>query len=667
MLAVPAVSFVATGLAVFGPLPPSFFSFLIVFLWLLALPGFMLWFILFGSRDLFSPERLPVYFALSVGILALPVLAVVLLQSTLTVLGWLALGVQMALFIGCLVGRVLRRSGVDDLPPIPKASGPMAWLTLSFALLVSVMVLFSARAGDDWGYLGYIRKYYDLNRVVWAEPFLGTGLVDWPAVLGFWSPTQALLARLIHTEPALVFRVYLPPVLAIVSILAFYSLARYFLKSDRWAFIATISQVVMVHMLEKFPHNWFFGRIANDKTFAWLALLPMALLFSFEYLERAHKGLAIVSFLLILGMAFVHPMALLLYIVSFGASNAVGLVFHMDRARLGRLMLLVGAVALVAFLPGLTYLGFAPQGRVYYFSPTDTQNPFVAQLLAWNEENLAILRNGLYVVPLSIVLRPPTRIIPFLLLFLAGFRLRKSVVARFVFANTVAPAGLMFLPWAASALGSFITPWLVYRLGWLFPVGLSLAYSLREGRTVFVRFTSARMTGRVAKNALYGLLSAVMVIAVIAVTSGAIQAFKRNQVPWGRLYPYHTEGVFRYMRANIVPGSVVMASEKLSWVLPSHVNARVVQWRGPKTLTLFSSEERSEAQSRIEAVNDFFDRHILDAKAVDILSKYGVDYVLVENSIQTMGLNRGLVKSREFEMIYQDENFRLYEWHKSLP
>ena len=239
-------------------------------------------------------------------------------------------------------------------------------LWLPFAVLVAALASLSrSRAGpyeDAWVYLAWVREFLGGEGLASREPYFGepiSGLSR--AKINGWLLEQAALSRVSGVGPVELVQGYLNPALVVVSLLAFYALARALFGSERAALVA--GSLCALFFLYNMGYSLFiFGgelvaRVSEDKFLARFVLLPVTLVLALAFAEGGRRRhLALFAFAC-WSAVIVHPVGLAivgLCVAGFG-------LFRLATSPLSgpvwrRMVALAGALLSVLVVPALYVL-----------------------------------------------------------------------------------------------------------------------------------------------------------------------------------------------------------------------------------------------------------------------------------------------------------------------
>ncbi len=218
-------------------------------------------------EDLPGPVVMPVSFATSVGIFALLGVPFLVMGLGLGPYVWVV-GAIVAASLVMATLRALRRKhpGFDGT----RDRLVSYWLWGPFLLLGAALAAVS-RAKDPfpyddiWVYLAWVREFLDSRDGSFSEPYFGGHVGESRAQINEWLLEQAALSRVSGIDPVELVLGYLTPTLVVMSLLAFYALARVLLRSGTAALL--VGSLYALGLLLRVGGRWI-DRVAEDKFLA---------------------------------------------------------------------------------------------------------------------------------------------------------------------------------------------------------------------------------------------------------------------------------------------------------------------------------------------------------------------------------------------------------------
>ena len=609
---------------------------------LFLIPGGALSGLLLG-QNMRGAARVPVAFAFSAGAYGLAGMPALLLHWSLGAYLWIAGGV---LAVSLLLAFLPARAASDEAPEEDRSLPPMLlWGT--FAALAGVLAYATARwsyapSQDLWLYLAYVRDFVDRgdNLGVYV-PYSGGEYATFSRlVLNGWLLIQAGLSAVSGVDPVVVVQRYLAPALVIISLLAFYFLARVLFKSRGAAllsgcFYALFLLVYLDSSLQS-PGTEFVGRIAEDKFVARFVFLPVALSVAVLFLRRREPRYLLAFGFLCWGVATVHPMGLVFIGISLAGLGLlhVAVDWRDRRAWFGTAALTVALLSIV--LPPEAYLLLKTGSPLP--SALKTAEPTRAAFQTQGAENagrLLSLGPDSYIMHPSLLLEPVILGayllgVPFLIL-----RLKASVAARLLLGVLLIEPVLLFIPPIATLLGGFTGPVHLWRLAWPLPLAAVLTLGWVAWTVVDYGRRHLDAPGRARSLAANALPLALLLILVAAAAPRAVQGVETAdglaEVAQDRTDCL--DPAFARLREVATEKSVVLAPDIENSCIPAHAAyAGVVSLR---STSLFKDQntpggEQAKLPQNVTDAKAFFSGSTLDWQMAAIVHRQKVDYVLLD-------------------------------------
>jgi len=589
-------------------------------------------------EDLPGPIVVPVSFAISVGIFALlgvPFLTMGLgLGPYLRVAGAI---VAASLVMAALGALRREHPGLDRTRELSASDwlwGPFLLLGAALAAVSRVKEPFPY--DDIWVYLAWVREFLGAGDGAFREPYFGGQVGDSRAQINGWLLEQAALSRVSGIDPVELVLGYLTPTLVLMSLLAFYALARVLLRSRTAAL--TVGSLYALGLFLRLGGRWI-DRVAEDKFLAWFLFLPVAMIFAVLFLEaRKKRHLAVFAFFC-WAVAAVHPVGLAIMGLSAAGLGLVHLAANRrERDAWVGTAGLAGALLSVLLAP-LLYLLATGESLVAALRSADISSgdPDVLANMVFVKpewDRVLELGGGYYMVHPAQLLNP---VVP--VAFLVGLpflfpRLKHSLAARLLVGMLVVPAVVCFVPPVATFFGDHvILPGQMWRLAWPIPLAASLTVGwlfwelTRLARAGLQSSGGSRRVGRFLPL----VLVCALMVAAVPVSVGQVRTvYNGGAQSQGMCF----DPVFDWMRENIEDTSVVLAPDLENTCIPAYsAEANVVSLRGGLLLRVLPAlqgrvPERIEVPQGTLDVRSFFYGSTPEERA-RIIERYGANYVMV--------------------------------------
>lgn len=585
----------------------------------------------------------PLSFTISVGIFGLAGVPMLILHlSTNEYLGVCAVIVTASLALAALG---LFSSGTTKAKRVMENKdsrylwGP--FLLLAGALASVSQVRSPIIDGDTWVYLAYVRAFERANRLAVYNPYTGDKVLPFSRVkIDGWLLIQAALSRVSGIDPIELALRYLTPILILLTLLAFYCLARLLFESRTSGLVAACVYALFFLVYLNPSINTFggelVGRVIQDKFAARFIFLPVALALAFAFLKSKRKRYLLCFGFICWSVCVVHPVVLGVIAISMAGFAIVYLALNWrdKRAWIG-IATLAMAGASVVILPSTLIFLLTGHSLSAFFAKTDINDtaPAVIKYMvflkpAW--KHIYKLGNGLYMMNPSLILNRAILAsyvlgIPFLL-----WRLKRSLAAQLLFGTLIFTGAVVYIPQVATFVGNnLVLPGQLWRLAWPIPLAamLTLGWIVSDA----LRWLQSRIKSLDSLSWLSPFAPLVLVCMLVAATSPASVI--------GLASVYHREGlafdpIYRWMEHNIKKPGVVLAPARENLRIPAFsTNLNVISVRGKTVLKHLDALQRL-AGRHIRVPRGALDDHRFFSGSslkedMDILQRNKVDYLLL--------------------------------------
>ncbi len=524
-----------------------------------------------------------------------------------------------------LIGLIaLVRSLRESEPPAHARPSPTAWDWGAFACAVAVLLpVVSMHAGatvDDWWDLSFVRSYLESPRLTFAEPLLGSAQPHPRFLWNSWYIVQSLVLEGRVGEAVAMQSGPLAAFVCVMVVSASALLART-VFADQPAIVrrfAVLAVPLWLYGTEALP---FFTRLHQDKFVAGLVLVPVllsAVLFGLRVGMRPLVGVLI----LLASVAVCSTHSLVYGVGMIGVGTLVLAELFSGAIGVGRALAVVSTAAPPLLYPIGQAMVLSARFDAQHISLAYSDNPVVIAHLSL--ERLVRPLSEWYIVHPGAVFGPIAAIA--VVGFIVCWMRRREHAFRVVFVLTLMPCALIFLPGVASAVGSVMVPWMVYRVGWLVPVPLLLA-------AAFDTMTNARFTLASAAR-----LAVVFLLALVAVVPVAADRLRRDM----REHPASREGgprgttkhLYDFL-ATLPRGSRVVGETGISRLIPAFTGHSTLAMAERSTL-VFSKDEAS-AYKRLRARSDFYAADAGPERRGRLAGEYGLTHAVFRRSWITAG------------------------------
>jgi tetratricopeptide (TPR) repeat protein len=622
----------------------------LAFVVLFVFPGFLLTTLLFKPSELSWLQLLAVSSVLGVGTLIVPATLLLLLRTSLDHLVWVSIGINGGLvLLHIFWPRARRWGGRRILENRGAVRTNLLLVGACFVAVVLTLVLFNSLAdiyayGDRWGYTAYMRQYLDWPRLDFSDPMYEASRENqFRVMFDGWLVLEALLSKVSGVDPIAVFSLYLPPLLMVVSLLAFFSLAKELFRDPNIALLSSLVLILDLVASMRMGHGFeagfrFFGSIAQDKHAAWLVFAPVAFMMLLRYLRQGSLRHLTALGLGAATLAFTHPLGISFFAICFVSFALFHVYFNLRWGTIVRLAVILALIVVLLSVPLL--------GKVAAQRTGTTHSLYVKELIAQprvaKSHDLRLLDGGRYVADARILELDRLMIVALWLTPFLLWRLRWSLAAQFLFSTMVVPLALIFNPITASWLGWLIGPLFISRMVWLCPVALVVGFYFYSCTRVVQRWLRERLLFT-RRSLLLQMVPVVLLVLVGLLLRGDIKASADS---FGEMMSYTVseddQAVIDYLSGHLTADSTIMVEYPMSYQLPAYsTRANVVP-------TPYNP-----------AVDRFFNAKLFERTMIDALHYYGARYVIVKADSSLVWQLKSL--PRMFSRIYHNETYEIYK------
>ncbi len=671
---------------------PPLVAFLVSALTIILFPGFAVTELAGGSSGargssimrvsvherLTPPERLALWFVMGTGVITLIGFAGHIFKIRLSDMVTILVSAYAVLVVLMLLkarrGRSDPPGGLAARETVPKRAGVAIYIGLaSIAIGSGLITLLTRRDYDDWYYLAYIRDYVANKPLGLENGIFGMAEPVAPRIWfgGGWWALEALLSRVSGVDPITCHQVYFPLLLVPFAVLAFYMLSRQLFRSHGAA-LAACSLQFLFFLSSAFPYKssgWaVFCRIAQDKMVSCFVIVPVAVALAVRLIQGMAENVgvenanrsgtmmprkayflfcgAVATSLLVHGLGpvwcglFIVPFAVIEWLHSKKDARAWGEVQARKRMQAASLAFLLLPIALAGLL---LLLG---RGAVMTIIVAPTPQPVP---LLENMSNVYLPGNVLRPVTETVhptvwiwrewfrtlhplfVTRYPIALMGFVLSFALLFWRRKSQTARFLMGVTFLTLFLLYTPVGAAPVAEVMTWRLFFRLVWVLPWGLVIAFFI----------TRPKVRPVVTWLIILGIALAMARGDPRNYTSSLCRSRTRNRPS------AQAVDAFRYLGSQPSPQGVVLAPETVGRMIGGFLpDAYPVNFRE------YGPVDR-------EMLEELMDKERIDRMLREELARNQVRYILLEH---TQRLAKTLRESDTgFKLMHENDGYAVWE------
>ena len=648
----------------FPSILPGYPAVIVAFVLWFVLPGWFLQRALFVTKSTGLVEQAAVAFLMSLALAALPALVALRLHWSVD-----AFAMSYAVLASVASGiSLFWRRDQGDAPPVenPVPSGLSAHAPLLLMIGIPLLAIATSpwwvgdsvsRDFDDWVYMSYVTEYIGSDALDASKPFLDTRPGQFGRMqFNGWVVMETLLAENAGVEPFDLLINYLPPIMTLLAVAAMFTLAKGLFRSTQIALLAALF-VLAYGALDLGAHESYgrnvFLRIGEDKMVASFILLPLGLLLGAKFMAEPNRAAYLTLLLVIVALFVTHPLALIFLGVAM-ASLAV------LRALVERTAAVARTGALVSLPWVLLAIGFYRWSGDGGHRVLLTNEPFRRAF------HMIDVTDGLVIGSYHLFLHP-FLMAAVLLAIPVWLVSRRNVGNQMPLALVLGVLTFTFVPYLATEVAAAVNEEAVYRLHWLLPVPLILAYALHQATSRLIAGWRSIRGLRVAP--FVPVLGVVLVagVALVAQEQYAIaddgayynRTSSSELLPWtggsiflggvdsalasGSRPTESQEELFAYLRERVPPESEVLMDATISGFLYGLLyRVRPFNFRGAPDYV-----------ARTVIVRNF-DNGGLDRPALDdAVRKYGIELVAVKERTLTDSALRSFAEfgARELEVV----------------
>lgn len=326
------------------------------FFLLFITPGFLLSRILPGIKGLNNFCLIPLYFCLSVGIIAVPSLIAFYRKESIDNLLLSIFIISIFFLIFWIIKRVFHRkeSPKSHLDNYKHRSRFLIGMLL---LIIIATTLFSLKAGgyfyketsDVWSHISKVRK--DVESPYISQAHFRYKDVEFLPAYGsnIWNLSMSLLSRISDIDPMDIWN-FIPFFLTPIAILAFYALGLLLFENSNISVIATIIYVAHTSLYKTWYWNW--QMLPYPSQTSWHVFSPVMIISVFLYIRRRNISYALLTIILGFTLATIHIGTFFYTMLSIAFFLLMNILIKRKESKpvVSRLFLVLSATSIFALL-----------------------------------------------------------------------------------------------------------------------------------------------------------------------------------------------------------------------------------------------------------------------------------------------------------------------------
>lgn len=547
--------------------------------------------------------------------------------------------------------------------------------------------------GDAFMYQPYIRHFADTLRL---DP---TGAyANWSDLVRFGfiglNVITALVLKVTQADLPDMWNIYLPLLLSAISILSVNVFHKALFKKRALALFASTIYILYL-IITLAPDNGviitrggnaMFFRILEDKAHTAFFLMPTALIMMLWFLEDRKLKYLVLFALSAAAIAATHPTGYFglalqvgLFAIISVCVKCMPLLLHLthrirevDRRsiyhdmwtvvnelkKFGILTAIVASFIVFPLLQSTTFFGIqydpslASAGE-QSFNPDLSPSGMEAYIKNLQLRSIVSLGNGKYVMALGWI-KEPIIILSLLLAVVSFLYIRKEVVAQFIIATFVCPIVLLYIPFVVSIFSHFIPPTLLYRVGWLFPVGAVIGFALDKFINTIERLLVSWRQSIKKFTWLFPLVTLLVLnISLAGQINHGIKSLQAFHVKW--TWPVQRDhdmrDVIKYVENNTVDKNTFLADYSILKYLPTYTTKT--------TNTLIFGQIEPRRTETAQLIANLRRLEYIDVDTILFMQQYDVDYIIWDR--KSLPNYQFELMTRMFELLYQNNTYSLYK------
>jgi tetratricopeptide (TPR) repeat protein len=592
-------------------------------------------------------ERLGLAFVASLGVCGVVSQVAVFLHTSLTVYVWSFFILTGLLIVGAAVRCWRDRT---QAPPEPAADRTSPWLIAVLLIMIGALATFwlkSPTDGDQWDNLAWIQNIRTDPQMLLIEPRFEEGIVSPRFYFSDWLVHQAMMSEVTGLDPVDLFR---PQglFLILLSLAAVYRLARKVSGRRDGAAVITIFWIFYLLL-------WDRGTVAGyevtvrsslDKVIAGFIIVPIGLSTVLDLFNRWRRRDLVWLLIISIAAALTHPISGALFGLALAGFAMLELFLHRSWQTLQHLIV-VAAILLISFTSSIYLVIWGlnhPGSALVATSLTDTRDPSLSLEVSGtlNKERIYVLDSGAYVMHPSLILQP-VHILAFLALPFLFLRRRRSRAACLLFGMLIFITLVMLFPPLTDAIGTFVTPSLIYRLHW--PLSLAAVMTVGWVAWELLQKVPQKNRWRIAVGVLSLLIIAGFSVPIIL---SNLTWLTERQVTLNTNYcelndpllrPFQTLTPFRAgsslgeseISSRADSNTVLGDNEFTDFCLVAYAPySTVVEFHGTNGVRTFIALDRTaEGWQRLFDAQYYWNAEVVDEHLLSILDRWKVHYLIV--------------------------------------
>jgi hypothetical protein len=385
--------------------------------------------------------------------------------------------------------------------------------------------------------------------------------------IAYWPLVEAMIAGLSGIDGLLITGSLLPPLLAVFSFMAVYTLARTLGLSRLLAGAAVLAQGFSLMRLtrQNQPGNLFFQRLTEDKVVAAFLLSLILLCLIVEYFDKPTNRKLLLIWIAAWGMAFTHP-------VQFGMACMIagvyGLPALLKKDMRLKYFFVIGVLASVVVAPYLFRFGGGDYAKSLSFSLKDVAANGEFERFGVRRVDI-IDGTQFYGISHYLTVGLPYEV-GIVAVLVSLFFFWKNNTARYVLASFLV-LGVAMLPYTGWIVGMFTTPFQLWRLTWLTPFGLAFGLLLWFAFDVAQKIKLPEFLKRLLSPLYHAGVYVALIALVVYVSEWTFSNVEKSNTDVQSFYANYIRAAQQMNAVDVVGTPIIMGGpdEATNSVIPS--------------------------------------------------------------------------------------------------
>lgn len=465
--------------------------------------------------------------------------------------------------------------------------------------------------------------------------------------IAYWPLVEAMISDLSGVDGLLITGTFLPPLLAVFSFMGIYSLAVTLGLPRLIAGTAVLAQGFSLMRLSEAnqPGFLFFQRLTEDKVTAAFVISLALIILSVEYFEKPTLRNFLMAWAVAWAMVFTHP-------VQFGMTCMVigvyGLYLLINKHTRLKYILYISALAMIVMIPYLFRFIGGAYADTLSFSMQDVQENNEEVRLSEGRVDV-IEGTNYYGISTQQTVGLPYEI-SFIAVLVSLFYFWKNKTARYVL-SAFFILGFAVFPYTGWIIGTFTTPFQLWRLTWQTPFGIAIAFFIWFGFEIVQKIKLPEKFKKWLSPVYHGSVYVILIALLLLINRWALSNVEKGTLDTTEFYINYssTANLMNNLEVNNTPIILGGPDTTTNSIIPS--------------LTIKFQPLMFRVNSG-DALSDRFNSMVGDDIPADIrwqnLKEYNVSYLLLKGQPEWV-LDLVEKYPENITFLFRDGRFSLYQ------